>query len=265
MRAMLIDWLQEVGDEFAMTRESVHISTRFVDIVLSREECPIERLQLLGAASLLLSCKMEEVLCPRVSHFAYATDNGFTPRQIIEMEANISRILGFHLLPPTIAFWANYYMAKFDIFAKENPEGFYCLQTNDNSQPQAPPTYPILFKSDRMEDYQRFRSLMQVFDLILIDMDHLVYDMRHIVAAGIYIQVGLSLEAFSRSQISMMPDLLTLLVHLEQENSKQDFIHMIHNFIETTFGFEISVIIPAMKYISRFFFMEPQSQLPIVL
>jgi hypothetical protein len=60
---------------------------------------------------------------------------------------------------------------------------------------------------------------MQVFDLILIDMDHLVYDMRHIVAAGIYIQVGLSLEAFSRSQISMMPDLLTLLVHLEQENS----------------------------------------------
>jgi hypothetical protein len=40
---------------------------------------------------------------------------------------------------------------------------------------------------------------------------------------------------------------------------------MIHNFIETTFGFEISVIIPAMKYISRFFFMDPQSQLPIVL
>jgi hypothetical protein len=73
----------------------------------------------------------------------------------------------------------------------------------------------MLFKSDRMEDYQRFRSLMQVFDLILIDIEHLNYDMRHLVAAGIYIQVGLSLEVFSRSQISLMPNIMTLLVHLE--------------------------------------------------
>jgi hypothetical protein len=85
----------------------------------------------------------------------------------------------------------------------------------------------MLFKSDRMEDYQRFRSLMQVFDLILIDIEHLNYDMRHLVAGGIYIQVGLSLEVFTRSEISLMPNIMTLLVHLEQERSKQDFIQMI--------------------------------------
>lgn len=145
-----------------------------------------------------MACKMEEIVCPRVGHFAYATDNGFTQRQIVEMEASISKALGFRLQPTTLAYWANYYMAKFDIYSKENPEGFNCLQTNQTFQPQAPPTHPMLFKSDRMEDYQRFRSLMQVLDLTLIDLEHLNYDTRHLVAAGIYIQVGLSLDAFSR-------------------------------------------------------------------
>ena len=188
---------------------------------------------------MLLASKMNEVAFPRVRHFAYATGNGFTERQIIEMEANISKVLGFHLQPATISFWGNYYMAKFDIYSKENPEAFNCLQTSDNSKPQAPQNYPLLFKSDRMEDYQRFRSLMQAFDLCLIDYGHLVYDMKHLTAAGIYIQVGLSLEAFTRSQISLMPDILTLLVALEQEQSKKDFILMIHHFIETSLGLEI--------------------------
>jgi len=104
-----------------MTRESCHISIRFVDLFLTREVCPIERLQLLGAASLLIACKMEEIVCPRVGHFAYATDNGFTERQIVEMEAHISKALGFHLQPATIAFWTNYYIAKFDVYSRENP------------------------------------------------------------------------------------------------------------------------------------------------
>jgi hypothetical protein len=43
-----------------------------------------------------------------------------------------------------------------------------------------------------------------------------------------------------------MPNIMTLLVHLEQERSKQDFIQMIQHFIESTFGFEIAEILPAM-------------------
>jgi hypothetical protein len=79
MRAMLVDWMLEVGDEFAMTRETCHISIMLVDLYLSKEVCAIERLQLLGASSLLLACKLEEIICPRVGHFSYATDNGFSP------------------------------------------------------------------------------------------------------------------------------------------------------------------------------------------
>ena len=113
MRAMLIDWMFEVGDEYAMSRETCHISIRYVDLYLSREECPIERLQLLGPVSLMISYKMEEVFCPRVSNFSYATDNGFNEHSIIEIEARLPKLLNLRLQSPTIPRWANYSVAKF--------------------------------------------------------------------------------------------------------------------------------------------------------
>jgi len=90
MRLMLFDWMMEVSDEFALSRETFHLSITYVDLYLTRRRCQIEVLQLLGAASLLLACKVEEIVCPRVSHFTYATDNGFTHAQIVAMEGQIS-------------------------------------------------------------------------------------------------------------------------------------------------------------------------------
>ncbi len=92
MRTMLIDWMQEVCDEFALTRETFHMSVNYVDIYLTRKICPIERLQLLGASALMLSCKIEEIVCPRVSHFSYATDHGFTNHMIVDMEGDIIKV-----------------------------------------------------------------------------------------------------------------------------------------------------------------------------
>ncbi len=96
MREMLIDWMQEVSEEFALLRETFHLALIYVDLYLSRKKCPIERLQLLGSASMLLACKIEEIVCPRVGHYAYATDNGFTSAQIIEMEASINKVSVLH-------------------------------------------------------------------------------------------------------------------------------------------------------------------------
>lgn len=61
MRVMLVDWMMEVCDEFGLYRETFHLAATFVDLYLSRKECPIDRLQLLGAAGMMLACKMEEI------------------------------------------------------------------------------------------------------------------------------------------------------------------------------------------------------------
>lgn len=77
MRLLLIDWMMEVCDEFGLKRETYHLAVYYTDLYLTKEYCPIDQLQLLGASSLLLASKIEEVMCPRVKDFAYATDNGF--------------------------------------------------------------------------------------------------------------------------------------------------------------------------------------------
>jgi hypothetical protein len=89
MRVLLIDWMMEVCDEFALLRETYHLAVAYTDLYLSRKNCPIDKLQLLGASSLMLACKVEEIVCPRVRDFAFATDHGFTTQQIIEMEVDI--------------------------------------------------------------------------------------------------------------------------------------------------------------------------------
>ena len=78
--------MMEVCDEFNLTRESFHLSLNYVDIYLTKKICPIETLQLLGASALMIACKQEEIVCPRVSHFCYATDSGFSSQQIVTME-----------------------------------------------------------------------------------------------------------------------------------------------------------------------------------
>ena len=79
MRLLLIDWMMEVCDEFGLKRDTYHLGVYYTDLFLSKEPCRVEFLQLLGASSLLLASKIEEVLCPRVRDFAFATDDGFTP------------------------------------------------------------------------------------------------------------------------------------------------------------------------------------------
>lgn len=76
------------------------------------------------------------------------------------------------------------------------------------------PSIP-LFKSDSMDDYNRFRSMMQALDLCVLDLSHHQYNGRHIVAACMYIQLGLTFEVFTRQQISMTPDIFTVIANAE--------------------------------------------------
>ncbi len=78
MRILLVEWMMEVCDEFGLKRETYHLAVYYIDLFLSRINTPIEKLQLLGSSSLLLAAKIEEIVCPRVKDFAFATDNGFT-------------------------------------------------------------------------------------------------------------------------------------------------------------------------------------------
>ena len=60
------------------------------------------------------------------------------------------KVLGFRLYPPTLSFWANYYMAKYDIYARANPADFPIFKDEEYVSEKK---NLALFKSEHVEDY----------------------------------------------------------------------------------------------------------------
>lgn len=59
MRAVLVDWMVEVQESFELNHETLYLAVKIVDAYLSKVEIKKEKLQLVGAAALFLSCKYD--------------------------------------------------------------------------------------------------------------------------------------------------------------------------------------------------------------
>ena len=88
-----------------------------------------------------------------------------------------------------------------------------------------------MFKTKSIEDYQRYRSVMQVIDLSVFDLIHYRFDYRQIVASCIYIQLGLSFLIFERKHISNPKNILGEIVKAEQDTKNLEFFEMMNDFI----------------------------------
>jgi hypothetical protein len=44
MRLLLFDWMMEVCDEFALTRETYHLASTYTDLFLTKQYCAIDKL-----------------------------------------------------------------------------------------------------------------------------------------------------------------------------------------------------------------------------
>mmetsp|Transcript_7249 Transcript_7249/g.6369 ORF Transcript_7249/g.6369 Transcript_7249/m.6369 type:complete len:120 (+) Transcript_7249:1215-1574(+) len=119
-------------------------------------------------------------MCPRVKDFAFATDNGFNPNEIVLMEGYICKALNFKLNPVTLNYWGNFMVTKWDLYCQANPRN--CVLLEVDFQEQLP-----LFKSEYEGDYKRFRSVFQVIDMLVLDLNTFKLEKRKVVAATIYI------------------------------------------------------------------------------
>ncbi|XP_972623.2 G2/mitotic-specific cyclin-A [Tribolium castaneum] len=101
MRAVLIDWLVEVTEEYGMQTETLYLAVNFIDRFLSYMSVVRAKLQLVGTAAMFIASKYEEIFPPEVSEFVYITDDTYDKHQMIRMEQLILRVLGFDLSVPT--------------------------------------------------------------------------------------------------------------------------------------------------------------------
>ena len=82
MRAILIDWLVEVADEYNLRLQTLYLTVSYVDRFLSKMSVLRNKLQLVGAASMLVAAKFEEIHPPEVEEFVYITDDTYSKKQV---------------------------------------------------------------------------------------------------------------------------------------------------------------------------------------
>src|SRR6218665_804065 len=59
MRAILIDWMSEVQQNFELNHETLYLAVKLIDIYLQKTNVAKDQLQLLGATALSISSKFE--------------------------------------------------------------------------------------------------------------------------------------------------------------------------------------------------------------
>merc|ERR1719508_295620 len=101
MRSILVDWLVEVGEEYKLQTETLHLAVNYIDRFLSTMAVQRSKLQLVGAACMFIAAKYEEIYPPDVGEFVYITDDTYNKRQVLRMEHLVLKVLGFDLSPPT--------------------------------------------------------------------------------------------------------------------------------------------------------------------
>ncbi|KAK4422305.1 Cyclin-A2-1 [Sesamum alatum] len=101
MRAILIDWLVEVSDEYRLVPDTLYLTVNLIDRFLSENYIEKQKLQLLGVTCMLIASKYEEICAPRVEEFCFITDNTYTKDEVVKMESRVLNFLGFQLSVPT--------------------------------------------------------------------------------------------------------------------------------------------------------------------
>lgn len=101
MRAILIDWLVEVAEEYRLVPDTLYLTVNYIDRYLSGNVMSRQRLQLLGVACMMIAAKYEEICAPQVEEFCYITDNTYFKEEVLEMESSVLNYLKFEMTAPT--------------------------------------------------------------------------------------------------------------------------------------------------------------------
>jgi len=102
MRAILVDWLIEVVEEYTLREETLYLAVNYVDRVLESVVVTRSTLQLVGITCLFIACKYEEVHPPLIEDFVYITDNTYVREQILQTEYIVLNALKFRLTITTM-------------------------------------------------------------------------------------------------------------------------------------------------------------------
>ncbi|XP_028673456.1 G1/S-specific cyclin-E2 isoform X2 [Erpetoichthys calabaricus] len=162
MRAILLDWLLEVCEVYALHRETFYLAQDFFDrFMVTQENINKNMLQLIGISTLFIASKIEEIYPPKLHEFAYVTDGACSVEEIIDMELIILKALNWDLCPETIISWLKLYIQ---------------MASLDEERNVLLPQFP----------QETFIQVAQLLDLCILDINCLEYQYGVLAAAAFY-------------------------------------------------------------------------------
>ena len=130
MRAILIDWLVEVHYRFHLKDETLYQTVWIIDAYLSMFPILRAKLQLLGIAALLISCKVQEIYYPQLYELIDITDSAYAKEELVQMEEHILKILNFNIISPTSNDFYNIISKAFNFDQKQYFLGKYFMESS---------------------------------------------------------------------------------------------------------------------------------------
>lgn len=101
MRAILINWIVEVYEQFKTTPKTLFLTVDIIDRIIEKAYVTRKYLQLVGITALLIASKYEEISSLRISELVYVTNHAYTKQEVMEMERIILNRLSFNLSVPS--------------------------------------------------------------------------------------------------------------------------------------------------------------------
>eukprot|EP00928_Gymnodinium_smaydae_P049050 TRINITY_DN32888_c0_g1_i1.p1 TRINITY_DN32888_c0_g1~~TRINITY_DN32888_c0_g1_i1.p1 ORF type:complete len:285 (+),score=72.77 TRINITY_DN32888_c0_g1_i1:104-856(+) len=103
MRALLIDWLFDMCEEFSYRHTTLFLAAVLVDRYLSVVAVSRLQLQLVGATAVVIASKFEESQPPSFDALVYLTANEYRREDFVTTELRMLQALNFEVASPTSA------------------------------------------------------------------------------------------------------------------------------------------------------------------
>lgn len=125
MRAILVDWLVDVHGKFKLRPETLFLTVNIIDRYLSSNTVVRRKLQLVGVTAMLIASKYEEIYAPEVGDFVFISDQAYSKREILAMEATILNRLDFDVtVPYSITFMHRVMKASHALSTNSSTHGY---------------------------------------------------------------------------------------------------------------------------------------------
>lgn len=100
MRAILVDWMVEIQENFELNHETLYMAVKLTDLYLDRVPVSKENLQLVGSTALFVASKFDERCPPCCDDFLYICDDAYSKEELFQCERDMLNTLQFDIGMP---------------------------------------------------------------------------------------------------------------------------------------------------------------------